>query len=78
MDCILLWSTQSGRAKACGRRLGRILREKTIINVHGASSVDDLGLEGLVASKDKLWIWLVSTTGDGEQCDSIRDTWKDL
>ena len=78
-DCLLLWSTQSGRAKACARRVQRILQEQTTANVSLAASVDRVGWEGLVKDhRDKLWVWFVSTTGDGEHCDSIQATWRQL
>lgn len=47
------------------------------VTVGGA--VDDYAfLDKLGPKENHLWIFLVSTTGDGEQCDSIRKTWKSL
>ena len=82
-----MWSTQSGRAKACARRTARILGEKTGVALEGGigSSFDETPLPflELVTSekqdeKKNLILMFVSTTGDGEQCDSIRNTWKSL
>jgi sulfite reductase alpha subunit-like flavoprotein len=81
-SCTILWSTQSGRAKACARRVARILREQTEVNVTVGGAVDDFGLfDKLIVSQQQqnhAWVFLISTTGDGEQCDSIRQTWKAL
>lgn len=85
--CRILWSTQSGRAKACARRTARILDEKSIVKLEGGigSPFDDTPvpfLELLTSpcreSSGTLFLMFVSTTGDGEQCDSIRNTWKSL
>ncbi|CAJ1954359.1 unnamed protein product [Cylindrotheca closterium] len=82
-SCQILWSTQSGRAKACARRTARILKEETTLNVNDVgSSFDDASQPflDLVANlpSDTFLLLFVSTTGDGEHCDSIRDTWKAL
>ena len=82
-SCHILWSTQSGRAKACARRVARILKEQTTVQLEGGvgSAFDDLpSFVEFVSSlpKTSLVVMFVSTTGDGEQCDSIRQTWKAL
>lgn len=84
-SCTILWSTQSGRAKACARRVARILKEQTTVAVTVGGQVDDFAFfDKIVASSSSRpdvnhwWIFLISTTGDGEQCDSIRQTWKAL
>ena len=83
-SCRILWSTQSGRAKACARRTARILREETTLEVKGAGSSFDETPEPFIefASKyddeNTFLLLFVSTTGDGEHCDSIRDTWHSL
>ncbi len=88
----ILWSTQGGRAKACARRTARILRESAnaassrIPVGYKGSSFDDyggleffkLGNQHTVNGGKKLIVLFVSTTGDAEQCDSIKDTWKML
>lgn len=98
--CRILWSTQSGKAKACARRVSRILREQTTAEIGGAgfpfdecpiplvqiaSSSDYLSNDGTRkvtykkhSFEEPLLLMFVSTTGDGEQCDSIRDTWQAL
>lgn len=77
--CTILWSSQSGRAKACARRVARIVKEQTKVDVTVGGAVDDYAfLDKLGPKENHLWIFLVSTTGDGEQCDSIRQTWKSL
>ena len=82
-----MWSTQSGRAKACARRTARILGERTVVKLEGGigSPFDETPIPflELLASAPKdgngtLFLMFVSTTGDGEQCDSIRNTWKSL
>ncbi|KAL3902725.1 MAG: hypothetical protein SGILL_010722, partial [Bacillariaceae sp.] len=84
-SCQILWSTQSGRAKACARRVARILEEQTAVEVKGGvgSPFDDLPVSFVnfassLPPRTSLIVMFVSTTGDGEQCDSIRDTWKAL
>jgi len=82
-SCTVLWSTQSGRAKACARRVVRILMEQTEVQVTIGGAVDDYAFfKKIVAQQapgpNHYWIFLISTTGDGEQCDSIRQTWKAL
>jgi flavodoxin len=83
--CQVLYSTQSGRAKACARRVVRIIREQYDMTIRSVSSFDEspnnlLLLPPSTESETKscLWILLVSTTGDGEHCDSIQSTWKAL
>ena len=83
-SCKIFWSTQSGRAKACARRTVRILREETCLDIKElGSSFDESSPETFVEiasnlSEDTFLILFVSTTGDGEHCDSIQDTWKIL
>uniref|UniRef100_A0A7S4ABR6 Uncharacterized protein n=1 Tax=Pseudo-nitzschia australis TaxID=44445 RepID=A0A7S4ABR6_9STRA len=86
-SCRILWSTQSGRAKACARRTARILGEKTSLELEGGigcpfdeTPVPFLELLTSTDSSGKgtLFLMFVSTTGDGEQCDTIRNTWKSL
>lgn len=82
-SCRILWSTQSGRAKACARRTRRILTEQSALHVEDIGSSFDEKSEPFtewVSSMDPSCFLLlfVSTTGDGEHCDSIRDTWKTL
>jgi len=76
--CTILWSTQSGRAKACARRVTRLVKERSTLSVDYHSTFDELGWAGLQSQRSRVWILLVSTTGDGEHCDSIKDTWKNL
>ena len=82
-SCRILWSTQSGRAKACARRVKRVLGEQTTLQIEGVgSSFDDTPTPFLewISSMDSssFLLLFVSTTGDGEHCDSIRETWKAL
>ena len=86
-SCRIMWSTQSGRAKACARRTARILGEKTMVKLEGGigSPFDETPvpfLELLTSTHEDgdgtLILMFVSTTGDGEQCDPIRNTWKSL
>eukprot|EP00980_Cylindrotheca_fusiformis_P031606 scaffold26676_cov137-Cylindrotheca_fusiformis.AAC.4 len=82
-SCQILWSTQSGRAKACARRSARILREQTNLHINDIGSSFDGASEPFLdlvsnLSDDTFLLLFVSTTGDGEHCDSIRDTWKIL
>jgi flavodoxin len=81
--CQVLYSTQSGRAKACARRVVRMIREQYDITILSVSSFDESPNNLLLPpieeeTKFYLWILLVSTTGDGEHCDSIQSTWKAL
>jgi sulfite reductase alpha subunit-like flavoprotein len=89
--CKVLWSTQSGRAKACARRVVRILKEQYQVQILTQSTFDNASLmlqsstsnisaiEGdSISSTPMIWIMMVSTTGDGEHCDSIHSTWKQL
>lgn len=81
----ILYSTQSGRAKACARRSSRLLRTKyPSINISGNCSFDEYGVQnflalGATANADKhLLLLFVSTTGDGEHTTSIAKTWNAL
>jgi len=87
----ILWSSQSGRAKACARRTHRILqtpscrliengddillRPTMSFDQYGPHRILSLNKENTNAVSTRL-ILFVSTTGDGEHCDSIRETWK--
>ena len=84
-SCRILWSTQSGRAKACARRTHRILSEQTTLEFVNSvgSSFDEtpepfLNWVGRMKKEDEFLLLFVSTTGDGEHCDSIRQTWDAL
>jgi sulfite reductase alpha subunit-like flavoprotein len=87
-SCRILWSTQSGRAKACARRTKRILTEQTTLQIEDVGSSFDETPEPFLewvsssSSQDNddssFLLLFVSTTGDGEHCDSIRETWKTL
>jgi len=138
-SCTILWSTQSGRAKACARRTARLLRSRGVAvtgrptEPHDESDSDDkkhqtsaeiqqVEAEAAAAAatagvgygcafdsygaanflqfgnvpcrptnnggsasgtstngkKQRLLIAFVSTTGDAEQCDTIRQTWSAL
>ena len=89
----ILWSTQGGRAKACARRTARILRGSAQIHSskynenlpdgNYGCSFDDFGSVdffklGSTSTEKRLVIMFVSTTGDAEQCDSIKETWRKL
>ena len=84
--CMLLYATQTGKARACCRRVSRILRENThceIVNgsAVGANFEDEIrnDLESFAQSCKKegtTLILFVSTTGDGEHVDAIKNTWK--
>jgi len=89
-SCRILWSTQSGRAKACARRTARILEERTGLPLEGGIGCPfdetEVPLLDLLrwssgsgsASRGTLFLMFVSTTGDGEHCDTIRNTWRSL
>ena len=111
----IVWSTESGRAKACARRTARILRESyqrdigddnshSCVNVQSVSSLEQDELfrrlllqaiqpqpqltgndtETAESSQPRIiltktmFICFISTTGDGEHCESIRPIWKSL
>mmetsp|Transcript_2971 Transcript_2971/g.4601 ORF Transcript_2971/g.4601 Transcript_2971/m.4601 type:complete len:732 (+) Transcript_2971:132-2327(+) len=87
--CTILWSTQTGRAKACARRTARIIQSKEHVRIHSSCGAfgcafDDaspplLQIQSSHATPQSCWLLLfVSTTGDGEQCDGIHQTWKQL
>lgn len=73
--CRILYSTQSGRAKACARRTARIISEYVELqNGKGTTFDDDLWLQSSVEDfacqmreSNALLVLFVSTTGDGEQ-----------
>lgn len=72
----ILYATQTGRARACARRAARLLQTPQV------SSFDDDAWFQSILSHQKttpaLLILIVSTTGDGEQTDSMRNTWQQL
>jgi sulfite reductase alpha subunit-like flavoprotein len=84
-NCRLLYATQSGRAKACARRVARLLQTHTTLAVQRPASLDEtLGgsLRQVITSwkadkktQQTLVILFVSTTGDGEPPDNMRRTW---
>eukprot|EP00934_Nitzschia_sp_Nitz4_P004649 Nitzschia sp. Nitz4//scaffold232_size35869//13014//15023//NITZ4_007805-RA/size35869-processed-gene-0.58-mRNA-1//1//CDS//3329543324//4639//frame0 len=85
--CQILWSTQSGRAKACARRSKRILTERTNLEIADIGTPFDESPEPFVdwinkttpeQRSETIFLMFVSTTGDGEHCDSIQKTWKSL
>jgi sulfite reductase alpha subunit-like flavoprotein len=87
----ILYSTQSGRAKACARRSSRLLRSKyPSVVIHGNCSFDEYGVEKFLSlgssceqdscssGQKHLLLLFVSTTGDGEHTTSITRTWSAL
>lgn len=114
----IVWSTESGRAKACARRTARILRESyhydncddnshSHVTVQSVTSLeqDELFRNLLLQANEPqsqqqqpqgngtaiaessqpsviptktMFICFISTTGDGEHCESIRPIWKSL
>lgn len=92
--CTILWSTQGGRAKACARRAARIMRDTSMncnlppgyygssFDDYGAAEFLKLGKRGLAGAQNeegsRIIIMFVSTTGDAEHCDNIKDTWGKL
>ena len=106
-SCTILWSTQSGRAKACARRTARLLRSRGVSiaanSAHRTGSGSEALADGTAATagvgygcsfdsygasnflslggasdERRLLVAFVSTTGDAEQCDNIRQTWAAL
>ena len=103
-SALVLWSTSTGRSKACARRACRMLRSRGISIVStnapkeaeklsdlselaqqpmfGGCAFDEFGPQRLLnisAQKNIPWIILfVSTTGDGENCDTIQQCWTAL
>lgn len=87
MACRILYSTQSGRSKACARRVARILHEHSTVDLRSNDTFDaTLGIfDGTIVSladsmksEHSLLVLFVSTTGDGEHTDTIQDTWIQL
>lgn len=89
-SCHILWSTQSGRAKACARRTRRILSERTSVTIQDVGFPFDetptpfldwvstnIG-DSQGQEQEHFLLMFVSTTGDGEHCDSISATWNAL
>ena len=83
-ECLILYATQSGRAKACARRTARILRQSNVrLRNGGGAAFDEHSLldfaQGSSSTKSEVFLLLfVSTTGDGEPVDAMRETWKKL
>ncbi|CAB9499948.1 NADPH-dependent diflavin oxidoreductase 1 [Seminavis robusta] len=84
-SCTIVYSTQTGRARACARRTARILREKTQLTLLGGTPFDELVPSFLdyphgqqQQQQNHFFLLFVSTTGDGVHCDSIAQTWKSL
>ena len=82
-SCQILFSTQSGRAKACARRCARLIREETSVAVQSRSAFDDAVVDvsafcDAVRESRSFLLLFVSTTGDGEHTDTIQRTWKML
>jgi sulfite reductase alpha subunit-like flavoprotein len=75
----ILYSTQSGRAKACARRSSRLLRSNyPSIVINGHCTFDDFGVNNFLSLDNTLLLLFVSTTGDGEHTTSIAKTWSAL
>lgn len=75
-SCTILFSTQSGRARACARRAARLLEERAGVNVLHRASVDEHVKGDLsVLRASSFLLFFVSTTGEGEHTDTIRQTW---
>jgi len=83
-ECVLLYSTQTGHSKACARRCSRIILESSLeykknLRINSVSSFDEYGIENFLSiGKDVLLICFVSTTGEGEHCDTIQEVWNYL
>ena len=84
-SCRILYSTQSGRAKACARRTARILRESANVQLENlAGSTFDHDIRDISEFASSLrqsgtfLVMFVSTTGDGEHTDTIQRTWQQL
>jgi hypothetical protein len=72
-QCYILYSTQSGRAKACARRSARLLAQRDIALPNGKGTAFDEAtpclVDGAPTLRDNgpsLLLLFVSTTGDGE------------
>jgi hypothetical protein len=72
-QCYILYSTQSGRAKACARRSARLLAQLDIALPNGKGTAFDEATTSLIdtaptlrANRQSLLLIFVSTTGDGE------------
>jgi len=83
--CRILYSTQSGRAKACARRIARRLRDETTVLVENRSGdsfdqhIQDLAsFTDTVRQRNVYLVLIVSTAGDGEHTDTIKRTWSML
>ena len=81
----ILYSTQSGRAKACARRAARLLQHHRFSSsIYGNCSFDDFGVSNFLSlgnhssETTHLLLLFVSTTGDGEHTTSIANTWSAL
>ena len=85
LSITILYSTQSGRAKACARRSSRLLKTKyPSILICGNCSFDEFGAQNFLslgssnATNKNVLLLFVSTTGDGEHTTSIAKTWSAL
>jgi len=81
--CTIVYSTQTGRAKACARRTARILGEKTTLKLLGGKTFDEINFVEYAStlapkSGNHFFLFFVSTTGDGVHCDTIQSTWRTL
>jgi len=79
--CAIVYSTQTGRAKACARRTARILREKTTLKLLGGKTFDEINFVEHAStlapqSGSHFFLFFVSATGDGVHCDTIQSTWR--
>ncbi len=88
---IVLWASTTGRAKACARRACRLIRTRGIpitsscsfddfgssalLNLARQPPADTSSSSSSSSSSSLLLVLFVSTTGDGEQCDSMKECW---
>lgn len=85
-ECQLVYATQSGRAKACARRTARTLADDVGLQLVRPPMTFDAAIgpdvsafaEESKSRPSRLLVLFVSTTGDGEQTDSIQSTWQQL
>ena len=82
----LLYASQSGRAKACARRVERALRTHCpALQVTAPRGLDEAvhssSLEEAIQEwkcADTITFFFISTTGDGEPPDAMRNAWRAL
>lgn len=88
---IVLWASSTGRAKSCARRACRLIRSHGVpitsccsFDDFGSSALLNIGRNVVdkdststspLSSSSVLLVLFVSTTGDGEQCDSMKECW---